>query len=135
MIEILNTIAKVSLILSDIIYHEHRNSEMSLDIRMFEQCIYEDFTCFAWFSIYQDFDKFNPMDKIEYIYYSNDERIEIKFIDPKDHYSERSILLMKYSDIDFLLDKLKNEYPKLYDIVWLKYTDKKYDKEFAWEIL
>lgn len=135
--ETLNTIGKITLILSDIMSKERNLSEMSKIITSFEEDLtHNTLDICAWFSIFQDINNCNPFQNLVYKVknFKKYSDIEIRICNIEHSLNNACVLIMSDDNVSYFLNTLKNNYPKLYDEVWLNFQNPKYNVPFAWNV-
>lgn len=125
--ENLNTIAKITLILSDTAYKEGEDSNFDRLIISFETVfeLHCDDEVYLNFLTYRK--NFNPFLDMEYLY-------EDGVCTIRDKRGDHNFLVLPDIYVDNFIPFLKEKHPELYDIVWLNWTNPEYDVKFDWNI-
>lgn len=127
--ETLNTIAKTVLILSDIAYSGEE--KFKDDIVKLDEYLFSSIAGRTWFRQFQGIVIYDLFSGMKFIYC--DERVEIKIQEKFYKHISHIIVSLKDYDIEPFFRILKEEFPDLYDEVWLNYSNPKYNIEFYWE--
>lgn len=122
----LNTIAKIVVILSDIMQKE---TDINSYIRRLVVCFEFNFENLCnnktQFNCTTSIDNFNPLRDLEYSYDSD-------FVEIRTKQLKEVFLSMPTTNVKDFLPFLKKECSELYDIVWLNWSNPEYDILFDW---